>query len=203
MLQSAPLRESTARAAGFTLLELLVSLAVSLSMITIAVPLTADTLDSQKTMAAGRYLWGRINDTRMEAVKRSAPVALRFEATAGDYRFGEYLDGNGNGVRAVEITAGIDRELEARRTLADQFSGIRFGLQAGLPDLDGQRVADASEGVRIGSNEILTLGPDGTATSGTLYIHGRRAQIAVRILGATGRVRLFRFDPGTEQWIPR
>ena len=53
----------------------------------------------------------------------------------------------------------------------------------------------------IGSSRILTLGPDGTATSGTLYVRGRRGQYAVRILGITGRTRVLRFHPGTGQWI--
>jgi hypothetical protein len=62
---------------------------------------------------------------------------------------------------------------------------------------------EASDGVRIGTSRILTLGPDGTATSGTLYLHGRRAQFAVRILGATGRTRLLRFDPGGRRWVSK
>ncbi len=33
------------------------------------------------------------------------------------------------------------------------------------------------------SSRILTLSPDGTATPGTLYVHGSRSQYAVRVLG--------------------
>ena len=36
--------------------------------------------------------------------------------------------------------------------------------------------AAALDGVRIGSARILTMSPSGTATSGTLYLQGRRAQ---------------------------
>jgi hypothetical protein len=60
-----------------------------------------------------------------------------------------------------------------------------------------------SDGIRVGSSRILTLGPDGTATSGTLYLHGRRGQYAVRVLGATGRTRVLRFDTGTGRWLTR
>ena len=68
-----------------------------------------------------------------------------------------------------------------------------------MPDVDGSR-ATGEEGIRIGSSRILTLGPDGTATSGTIYLRGRRGQYAVRILGATGRTRVWRFHPGTGEW---
>jgi type II secretory pathway pseudopilin PulG len=203
MRKSDRFRVSAGPGRGFTVLELLLALAVSVTMMAIAIPLTANALDAERASMAARYLSGRISDARMEAVKRSTRVALRFEPLDGDYRFAEYLDGNGNGVRTADIAAGIDTELEPEQGLGDQFAGVRFGLQAGLPDLDGQRAAGASDGVRIGSSRILTLGPDGTATSGTLYLHSRRAQFAVRILGATGRVRVLRFDPGGQQWVSR
>jgi hypothetical protein len=50
---------------------------------------------------------------------------------------------------------------------------------------------------------MLSLGPDGTASSGSVYLHGRRLQYAVRVLGATGRTRVLRFDRGTGRWIVR
>jgi hypothetical protein len=130
-------------------------------------------------------------------------VALRFEVAAADYRFAEYLDGNGNGVRTSEIAAGIDPLLADRRQLKDDFAGVSFGLRAGIPDVDGVRSLDAADGVRVGLSRILTLGPDGTATSGTLYVHGRRHQYAVRVLGGTGRVRLLRYEDGLGAWVQR
>ena len=58
----------------------------------------------------------------------------------------------------------------------------------GVPDADGQP-ANGSEGVRIGLSKVLAMNPDGTSSSGTLYMHGReRSQYAVRVFGATGRV---------------
>jgi type II secretory pathway pseudopilin PulG len=190
-------------AGGFTVVELLLVVAISVTMLAISIPLTGDALDDQRTRSAATYLSGRIGDARIEAIKRSTRVALRFEPAGWDYRFGEYLDGNGNGVRTADIASGVDRELASRSPLSAQFPGVTFGLLPGLPDLDDQRAMDASDGVRIGSSRILTLGPDGTATSGTLYLHGRQAQFAVRILGATGRTRVLRFDPGGQRWVPK
>jgi len=191
------------RSCGFTVLELLLTLAVSVTMTAIALPLTAASLDDLRTGMAARYLAARIGDARLHAVSRSARVALRFDPSDGDYGFAEYRDGNANGVRTADITAGIDAEVSPRRFLRDSFSGVLFGLRAGVPDVDGVQVANVTDGVRLGTARILTLGPDGTATSGTLYLHGRGSQYAVRILGATGRTRVLRFDPGVQQWICR
>ena len=190
-------------AGGFTALELLLSVAVALTMVGVAVPMTSGAIDAIRGGMAARYLEGRVMDARMQALRRSARVGLRFEPVNGEYRFAEYLDGNGNGVRTTEIAAGIDMELAPRQFLRDQFPGVSFGLLPNIPDVDGSRAMSESDGVRVGTSRILTLGPDGTATSGTLYVHSRRAQYAIRVLGATGRTRLLRFDPGLQQWIAR
>ena len=124
-----------------------------------------------------------------------------FEPVGADWRIGEYADGNGNGVRASDIASGADAEVARPEFLSGLFPGVGLGLHSGVPDVDGSQSSGA-DGLRIGSSGILTLGPDGTATSGTLYVRGRRGQYAVRILGITGRTRVLRFHAGTGQWTP-
>jgi prepilin-type N-terminal cleavage/methylation domain-containing protein len=195
-----PARRPRSGSAGFSLLELLLVMAIMATLSVVSIPLTAAALDEVRTAMAARYLEGRIMNARMTAIRRSTKVALRFEASDGDYRYGEYSDGNGNGVRSAEIASGLDPEIAPAESLGSRFPGVTFGLQAGMADVDGDR-STATDGVRVGSSRILTLGPDGTATSGTLYIRGRRGQFAVRILGVTGRTRVLRLHPGTGQWI--
>lgn len=147
-----------------------------------------------------RYVEGRIIDARMEAVKRSTAVALRFELFEGEYLYRTYVDGNGNGVRTADIQRGTDRALTALERLGDNFPGVRFALIPAVPDLDGSASGDA---VRVGASHILTMAPNGTSSSGTLYIRGRSGQFAVRVLGATGRTRVLRYDTGAGRWIAR
>jgi hypothetical protein len=188
-------------AIGFTQLELLLGLGVASALMSISLPLASSALDDARTAMAARYLEGRIMDARMEAVRRSACVGLRFEPSSGDYRFAEFLDGNGNGIRTADIQNGVDRERTAPQLLGDAFAGVLFGLRPGTPDIDNENTT--SDGVRIGTSRLLTLGPDGTATSGTLYVRGRQSQYAVRVLGATGRTRVMRFESSTGRWISR
>jgi hypothetical protein len=50
--------------------------------------------------------------------------------------------------------------------------------------------------VQLGRTNLLTFTPAGTATSGTIYIRDREGtQWAVRVLGATGRTRVLRYEP--------
>ena len=187
---------------GLTLVELVFVVALMVVLAGVALPLTGDALDDARTGAGARYVAGQIVSNRMDAVNRSRAVALRFEASMADYRVARYIDGNGNGVYATEIARGIDRIDGAPKRIGDDFPNVRFGLAVGLPDADGIR-GTGTDGVRIGVAKILTMSPDGTATSGTLYLQGRHAQYAVRVLGATGRTRVLKYDAGRRAWISR
>jgi prepilin-type N-terminal cleavage/methylation domain-containing protein len=195
-------RSKRVRECGLTLIELLFVTAVMAILAGITVPVTNVALDDLHTAAAARYVAGLVLSNRMDALKRARCVGLRFEASGSDYAFGSFLDGNGNGLRTADIRSGLDPRLAPEQRLADRFPGVRFGLQAGAPDADGVR-GGSTDGVRIGPSGILTTGPDGTATSGTLYLQGRRAQYAVRILGATARTRVLKLEPGAGTWTSR
>jgi hypothetical protein len=164
--------------------------------------LTSNALDEMRTAVAARYVAGRIAAARLDAVKRASAIALRFEPVGGDYLFAAYEDGNGNGVRTADIRAGVDRPLGPLEMIGDKFPGVVFGLAPGVPDADGE-TSSSTDGVRIGTARLLTLGADGTATSGTLYVRGRRGQYAVRVLGVTGRTRMLQYRAGERTWLSR
>ena len=186
---------------GFTILELLFTIAIAGTLAAIAVPQGLRALDDFRTRAAARYLAQRIADARFSAIRRSASHGLRFEAAASDYRVSMVVDGNGNGLRTTEIQRGIDRPLTEPESLGWHFPDVTFGILEGVPDADG-RAAGGTDGVRVGSSKLLSMNPDGTSSSGTLYVHGReRSQYAVRVFGATGRVRVLKYDHVRRQWV--
>jgi len=186
---------------GFTILELLFALAIAGTLTTIAVPQGLRGLDDFRTRAAARYLAQRLGDARLSAIKRSLAHGLRFEPATPDYRVTIVMDGNANGLRTFDIQRGIDRTLTEPDLLAAHFHDVVFGILDGVPDADGQP-ANGSDGVRVGASNLLAMNPDGTSSSGTLYVHGReRAQYAVRVLGVTGRVRVLKYDHVRRRWM--
>jgi prepilin-type N-terminal cleavage/methylation domain-containing protein len=185
---------------GFTVVELLFAIALGVVLAAVALPIGTDALDDMRARAAARYVSGRIATARLGAINRSQAVGVRFLLSSPDYEFSTYIDGNGNGLRTADILSGVDTSLGPARQLGSDFRGIHFGLTIGIPDVDGVRNA-AADGVRIGTARILTVSPDGTATSGTLYVQGARAQYAVRVLGATGRTRVLKYEPGSRSWV--
>ena len=188
--------------AGFTMIEVLFTVALAATILSMAIPSSQDAVDTIRTAAAARYLATRLAAARISAITRSTCIGLRFEADGADYHYLPYGDGNGNGVRSADIAAGIDTPIGSREKLGDKFPGVALGLMNGYPDADGVGGTGA-DGVRIGKARIETMSPDGTATAGTLYLHGRRSQFAVRILGTTGRVRVLEYRAEAKAWVPR
>jgi prepilin-type N-terminal cleavage/methylation domain-containing protein len=188
-------------ARGYSVLEMLVAVALLVIVSGMAVPIMFSAVDHARAAAAARYLAAKLALNRMTAVKRSTYVALRFESRDGQYHFRTYVDGNGDGIRTVDVARNIDMPQGLSEALEYNFPGVTFGLSEGVSPVSPDEGLSADP-VRIGRSEFLSFSPLGSATSGTLYIRGRpKHQFAVRILGATGRVTVLRFDFRNRRWI--
>jgi Tfp pilus assembly protein FimT len=159
----------------------------------IAVPRVLAPIDRARGLAAARYVAARMALARAQAVSRSAAVALRFEPTERGMTFSVYQDGNGNGVLTRDIQTQTDRIVDQAVLLADLFPGTEIGLLPGVP---------ATEAVQLGGGSLMSFTPDGTASSGSIYVHGKDGtQWVVRVLGVTARARVLRFVPATGVWV--
>ncbi len=196
-------RRLAGRRNGVSLLEVLFVVGLLVTLGGISVPLVLSSLDALHTRGAARYLSGRLNLARMEAVKRSVYVAVRVEGPETGYRYTFYADGNGNGVLTRDITGGIDRPIGLPERLGEKFPGVAFGILEGVTAIDGSDPLEpGGDPIHFGRSDLLSFSPIGSATAGTLYLHGRRRhQMAVRVLGVTARVRILQFDFNTGRWV--
>jgi type II secretory pathway pseudopilin PulG len=186
---------------GYSLLELMMTMGVSVTMSAAAVPQFLNALDDARANGAAHHVSGRLQRARMEAVTRSAMVGVQFTQTAEGYGYAVYLDGNANGVLSRDIQRGVDRAITAMEHLGDQFPGVEFGAIPGLPPVDPGGTAPGNDPIRLGSGSIASFSALGTSSSGTVYLRSRRdAQYAVRIFGETGKTRMLKFDVRTRQW---
>src|SRR5262249_45822969 len=108
---------------GFTIVELLLMLAIAGTLATVAVPLSLRTLDDFRTRAAARYLAARLGDARLRSIKRGYTIGLRFQPAGTDYLVTTIADGNGNGLRTTEILRGIDRTVTEAEAIGWHFPG--------------------------------------------------------------------------------
>ena len=192
-------------AQGMSLIELLIGCGVLSVLLGMALPIVLTTRDDMSVRGAARHLAGQAMLVRAQAVRRGTAVGLRFESTTDGYRYGSYVDGDGDGIRTTDILEGVDTELHPAERLRDRFPSVSFALDPGLPPVDGRRaVGDRFDPIRLGRSDILTYTPLGTSTSGSVYLKGRTGQqYAVRILGTTGRLRVLRFDAEAGAWSER
>jgi type II secretory pathway pseudopilin PulG len=186
---------------GYSLIELLFVMSAAATVGGMAIPALLTAVDDYRTAGAVRYISTRIQLARMEAVSRSANVAVQFVQVGAGYSFGVYVDGNGDGVRTADIMNGMDRRLGAIERLPDNFAGVDFGLLPGLPPVDPGNPAPGTDPVKLGTTNLLSYSSIGTSSSGSVYIRGRgKVQYVVRILGDTGRTRVLKFDSPSGQW---
>jgi hypothetical protein len=190
--------------AAYSLVELLICLSLAMVVCGAGAPALLAARDQILADGAAAFLASQLHGARMEALKRRANVAIRFEEDGDDYLMAVYLDGNGNGVRASDITSGDDPLIRPRSALHHQFPGVRFGFEVGVTDIDGGDTTANPDPIRVGRSRMLSFSPTGTSGSGTVYLHGRGPhQLAVRVLGGTGRVRSLDFDFSGRRWEPR
>jgi type II secretory pathway pseudopilin PulG len=199
----APRKRPTADAAGFTAIEALFVVALSVTVGGISLPPLLNVADDVRAVAATRYVAARLQRARMEAVLRSTNVALRFSPSGGRVSFATYVDGNRNGVLSADILLGVDARLGPVDALADHFRGVEFGALPGVPAVDPGGTAPGSDPIRLGSSDGATFSADGTSSTGSVYVLGAGSrQFVVRIYGDTGKTRILKFDGRTRVWRP-
>lgn len=160
----------------------------------ITVPQVLVGIERARAVAGSRYVAQQCGVARFQAVGKARYVAVQFTPDGDDHAMQMFVDGNRNGVRTVDIADGVDRSLSAQESLSASFPGVRIGLDPAL--------GLGSDPVRLSGTTLLSFSPDGTATAGTIYILGRDGtQLAVRVLGATGRTRILRYERATAKWV--
>ncbi|MDO8677526.1 MAG: GspH/FimT family pseudopilin [Acidobacteriota bacterium] len=189
---------------GVALVDIVAALALSLAMAAMAAPVVGGTLDRERTIVGAQHLAGQLQRARMESLKRSAAVAVRLELVGDRATARLYVDGNGNGVVQRDIDRGTDLPLAGVEWLDAHARDVSLRINQTVTDAGGSgSLEPGSDPLRIGRTALVTFSPLGSSSSGTLYVAAHRGpQMAIRVYGASGRVRVLMFDARTRQWHP-
>ncbi len=189
-------------ARGATLLDTLYALVLCVTMAAIAAPVVGGSLDRERTIVGTQYLAGQLQRARLESLKQGRSVAVRLEIVEQRARLQLFVDGNGNGVSQQEIDRAIDPPLAPPEFLDDRSRDVSLRVNQRIVDVSGAgAIAPGDDPLRIGNTALLAFSPLGGATSGTLYVAAHRGpQMAIRVFGGTGRVRVLMFDAQARQW---
>jgi type IV fimbrial biogenesis protein FimT len=104
------MRHSRHRAAGFTVVELMVALLVLVVLLALAAPAFNKIVANQRVRNASFDLFSALNYARSEAVKRGVPISLRAGATSnGAWTTGwRITDAGGGLLRSWGARSGLD-----------------------------------------------------------------------------------------------
>ncbi len=197
--------ERSDRIAGFTLLELLVAVALLLVLAGTAIPPLAGHLRAERVRGAAMAIRSLLQKARAEAAARAANVAVVFDPPLAGHGVeipgsddtpvvALVLDTNHNGVRRAEIASGEERLLDNPWRFGARFPGVGWGAPAGaagpapVPGLD------------VGVAGMISFSPLGGSGFGRITVSGEGAVYAIVIHGSSARIRVERHAGG--RWIP-
>lgn len=187
---------------GVAFVDVLVATGLILIMTAVAVPVIGGTLAREHVIVGTQYLAAHVQRARLESLKRATAVAVRLEVLDGRTAVQLFVDGNGNGVLQRDIDQRTDPALTGVEWLDHHARGVSLRINQPIADVTGAvGLVAGDDPLRIGNSSLVSFSPLGGSTGGTLYVAAPRGpQMAIRIFGATGRVRVLTFDAQARQW---
>src|SRR5688572_17522824 len=173
-------RRRVATVAGFSLFDLLVTLAAIAIVAALGVPELFRTTERTRLGLGAGEIASSLRMARLYALRHSAHVAIKF-ATASDgaVSYALFRDADGDGVRTPDVELDIDPQVEPWRPLTHLGRGVGFGFPPGpLPrdPTSGKPIGGSRDDpIRFNSSDLASFAAGGTATPGSVYLtDGRR-----------------------------
>jgi len=180
---------------------------VTLTLCGIAATVAAANLASLRRSAAlessCRRLRTLVVRARTVAVASGRVTSLVMTRRPGGWRCYVARDGDGDGVHRRDLARGVDEVVSEVIRIEDRPAGLGILRGVRIPDPSGRgRLrGDPDDPVRAGRGDILTFTPWSTATPATIYLtDGRSRMRAVRVFGASARVRVLEWRVGWPRW---
>jgi prepilin-type N-terminal cleavage/methylation domain-containing protein len=189
------------RARGFSLVEMVVVVAILLTMSAVALPAFRPMLAESHLVGAGQAFRTQFRLAASAAIRSNVYTAIRFEARGDATWYAVYQDGDRDGVRADDIASGRDKRISGPFPLTSGAPSVRVGINPGVPAIPPDSGLLSGDPIQFGRSDTLSFSPLGTATPGTIYLAGDGMQAAIRVTGGSARVRILFWQDG--RWLSR
>lgn len=183
---------------AFTLMELMISIAIIAIMSAIAIPNLLN--PENKLKKAARDLMGDMQKTRSMAIKTNKEWAIVFEPTNNRYFIISDKSNDGNDNNWLIIDSDGSQPVEKTVNFSGYAAGVQYGHGGATKDVSGNVAFPTYTGDVLSFN---SKGMVNTTVSGTgelfVYIQYGEGTYAVGT-GPTGVVKILRWDGGALTW---
>ena len=168
---------------GFTLIELMVVLAIIATMVAVGIPNFLAYMPNARLKSAARELYSNLQLAKMGAIKHNTDWAIVFDKAGGKYQVcsGQGGDSAWSGTNDVEETV----------VLSDYGYGVSYGHSPATLGIDGGGFGD--EITYTGPDNVAVLERRGTSTAGYVYLKNAENTVYGVGTGLNGVVKLRRW----------
>ena len=181
---------------GLSLLDLLTVIAIIGLLVGITLPAFTTYRRHNSVRAAAHDLEATLRFVRSRAITRAANTGIKFTGSGSSWTFAVHDDGDDDGIHSDDVRNGIDPMVGSPKPLMPQLQVARIGLLPfAIKDPDGDPLPPSKSPVQFGTAAICAFSPIGAATPGSIYVTDDVGGLyCIRVLGASGRVRILRYD---------
>lgn len=200
-----PSAASGSKVTGVSVVEVLAIIALGAAVCAAAVPAASNLQSSVSVRSAAGEVGVLFHRARAYAITRGVIVGLKFRRNGDRYEWAMYRDGNGNGIRTVEIAKGIDRPMGL--VYPWMRSDVRPGILKGsaVPDPGNPRktLDRVDDPIRFNNSDICSFSPIGESTPGSVYLwDGKDRMAVVRVYGRSAKMKTLFYRRGQSSWTP-
>lgn len=186
---------------GFSLLEVLAVVTIMAIIALCAAPSFGSYRRRASVVSQANELREIFRAVRSRAIARSSHAGVKFVRSGELWTYALYDDGDGDGIRTDDINSGVDPRYAGPKVLTQFHLAAIALLPYPIRDPDGDPLPPTSSPVQFNRSTICSFAAGGTGTPGTIYITDGGGELyAVRVYGASGRVRMLRYDGGRKRW---
>ena len=188
---------------GASLSELLIAVAVIGLMTGVTIPSFNAYRHKAAVVAAADVLRSVFREVRSAAVARGQNCGAKFVSDGARWTYSIYADTNGDGVTNADIKSGVDRRIAGPFALDSRLVPASIAVPPmKVRDPDGDWMLPTDPPVQFNRSAICSFSPIGGGTPGSIYLSdGVSTFYAARVYGASGKVRLVRYDAPTGKWV--
>jgi prepilin-type N-terminal cleavage/methylation domain-containing protein len=187
---------------GFTLIELVTAMSIIGLIVACTIPAFTSLRRHAAVRSAAAQMRTLFHQVRLRAIARGHNSGVKFVQIGSDWTYAIYDDGDGDGVRNDDIVTGVDRCAVPARRVLDHVRLASMALPPhAIVDPDGQPLKPTASAVQFNRSTICSFSPLGESTPGTLYLTDNAGEVfAVRVYGATAKMRVLRYDAAAKKW---